>query len=386
MVWRKAGRIRAVGLAVGVAVAACTVEAPVTQTSPSARAPVSTLEGRILLFAGGDLSELALLTPATEQVVPLRGGSLGQYDEISGAQLSADGSVHAMIGRGEGEGLFGSRLVESTLLRLRPDAPPEQVGPDLPPESSLLGITPTQAVASSCGDREAEAEAEAEAAILSLDLRSDGEAEWRTVAEGCDAALSPDGLEVAFVRVNEGEPSIWRVPLDGSEEPVRVSEPADLTPFIDSGLRRPTLGSLRWGEGGIAAIVSERGEDSRRFGLLLVGNDGAVRALPLGASTPVDVVWQPRGPLLAFTQCFRCFRFFRRQPPSGELSVFDASMREVRQIAATRDAFGGLTWSPDGEQLVTQWTQGELLFTDPAGRELGRISMEALPLDWEDTE
>ncbi len=336
--------------------------------------------GSLLIALGEEFSGLALLplgTPGGPEPVELTGTVLGRFDVIAGATLQDDGTAYALVTKVEGNQGFRLHEVGSQLFELRQGQQPRKLGPPLGPGlATLVGVAGGRAVVSSCGDRDQPS------SVLALDLATgDAAGTWRPVVRACQATLSPDATDVAFVRDTPQGPSIWRVSLDRPSPPVRLAGPDVIQPLERSGIGRPDVFDLAWGEGGVAAAVADRREDVSRSGLVVLPDGGPPRVIPLGSGSPQDLAWQPGGTLLAVTECSRCAQFFRGVP-QGELFVFDAAGGRLGEIAASREFFQGLAWSPDGSLLATEPSRGDLALLDTSGREVLRLATDGAPLDW----
>jgi TolB protein len=124
-------------------------------------------------------------------------------------------------------------------------------------------------------------------------ISPDGGAAQRLTTEGAkdkDPALSPDGLRIAFVSDRTGEEEIYLMNVDGS------------------GVRRLT-----------------EDLDSRR----------AARWSP---------VWSPDGTRIAFAS-------WDDSGTKVDIFTVDADGSDLTQLTDTDDGEGGLTWSPDGDQI-----------------------------------
>jgi len=376
---RRADR-RAVGLTAGMLLLAACTGGGHPAPEPSPTAPALTPKGSLLVDVGREFPSLALLplgTLGAPQPVDLTGSLLGRFDFPGGAQLLADGTAYLLVTKVDGSLGFRTRELGSQIFELSRGHEPRKVGPPLGPVSpSLVGVAGGRVVISTCGGRHRPP------SVMTLDLGTgDADGTWQPVVRACLAALSPNGTDVAFVRPGERGPSIWRVPLDRSTPPVMLAGPDVLAPLQRSGVGRPDVFSLAWGEGGVAAAVADRREDVERSGLVVLPDGSRPRVVSLGSGRLVEMAWQPGGDLLALTECSRCAAFFRRVP-QGELLMFDASSGRLREVAASRDTFRGLAWSPDGSLLATEPSQGDLTFLDVTGREVGSLATDGAPLDW----
>jgi dipeptidyl aminopeptidase/acylaminoacyl peptidase len=136
--------------------------------------------------------------------------------------------------------------------------------------------------------------------------------------------LSPDGRHVAYVvnRVDRDEnayrAAVWRLPLDGSEEPRQLT----------SGERSDT--SPRWSpDGRWLAFVSNRdGEEEKAHGELYVlpADGGEPRRLTHGDEGVESIAWSPDSRRIAFARRVRDEAYEeedeRRRPPRRFTRVF----------------------------------------------------------------
>jgi dipeptidyl aminopeptidase/acylaminoacyl peptidase len=127
-----------------------------------------------------------------------------------------------------------------------------------------------------------------------------------------DPQMSPDGTQVAFVRVEvnakrEGyDTTLWLVPTSGQTEPRRLTNgPRDLSPRWSPDGRR--LAFLR------ALEEAGRSQPAQIFLLSMTGGEPRqVTKLPRGATIPI---WSPDGTQLAFTSTTNAKDLEKPAPP-----------------------------------------------------------------------
>jgi hypothetical protein len=183
-----------------------------------------------------------------------------------------------------------------------------------------------------------------------------GDRTWRPAAEGCSAALSPDGHQLAWV----DHQAIWTKSLpDGTPEQV-----ADLTTIpglTAAGVTKvpDSFTTLEWGTPGVAVMVGQ----GTAFALVILRAGAQPLVVPLGSNEPGAMTWQPHGSLLAFGD-------FVTKSQSAEVRVVDARTGSVRQVAATEN-FGQFQWSPDGKVIAVVREEQVTSFVDLEGNQLG---------------
>jgi hypothetical protein len=199
--------------------------------------------------------------------------------------------------------------------------------------------------------------------IYVIDLS--GDRTWRKVAEGCAAALSPDGRQLAWV--DHGV--LWTMPVSGGS-PDRVTDLAALPALAAAGVTRIPDGfdTLEWGPQGLALMVGQ----GTWFALVALPGgapfDGAIPiVIPLGTNQPGGMAWQPNGPRLAFGDHVT-------KSQTAEIRVLDLRTGSLRQVAAT-DHFGTFQWSPDGRVLAVAREASVTAFVNVDGNQLGTVAV-----------
>jgi Tol biopolymer transport system component len=185
----------------------------------------------------------------------------------------------------------------------------------------------------------------------------------RDSAPDCCPAWSPDGTEIAFVRLGEsGRGTVLVVPALGGPQRV-VTEVAT---WIGT--------SLSWSPDGNALAVSDRAAASEPFSVFLVDPSGSRRRLTEpGPGTMGDAFarFSPDGKSVAFARLV-----VGDILSSMEIYTVAAAGGAPRK-ASRRPLFaGGLDWMPDGRRLV--FTSGDPL--RPWSLELASGRAEPLPL------
>jgi hypothetical protein len=196
----------------------------------------------------------------------------------------------------------------------------------------------------------------------------DGEDDWRHVADGCTATLSPDGASAAF---SEDGHTISTVPTDGGE-PAELFDLDDVTALKVAGLREPRIQEMAWGDAGLAMVL-HRGE---RFGLLIHTEDGdRVSAIPGSPGFVGGLKWQPKGSLVAVVTFF--------QGQGSLLRAMDAGTGKVRVLATDPRGLGGTVWAPDGSLLAALGSRGAWVFVDEDGHRATEVPVDnEIPFDW----
>jgi hypothetical protein len=195
-----------------------------------------------------------------------------------------------------------------------------------------------------------------------------GDTTWRRVADGCRAALSPDGRSVAF---SDDGHTVQTVPVDGGT-PTRLLDVDQVDGVRQAGLRDPFVEDMAWGSAGLGMVL-HRG---KRFAVLVHTDHGDRVGAIAGTPGFVGALrWQPSGPLLAI------ITFFQGQ--GSILRSIDARTGRVRVLATDPRGLGGTVWSPDGSLLATLGSRGAWVFVDGNGNRATEVPVDnEFPFDW----
>jgi WD40 repeat protein len=206
--------------------------------------------------------------------------------------------------------------------------------------------------------------------VYTLDLSAP--AEWRHIADGCAATLSPDGRSVAYTADAR---TMWVVPSDGSKGRRRLFDVADAEGLSPEDLDQAYIaGPPAWSDAGLAFSLAI----GDRVAVGTLAPEGRLTAHSLGdngVGLTAGLAWQPGGPLLAVTNASHA---------EGILRILDTETMRWRVVALANDPFMGLVWSPDGRAVVSSsrfsWT-----IVDPrpdGGRLHAVVAGRATPVDW----
>jgi hypothetical protein len=352
---------------------ACTGSPSTTPTTePSASQPPPQLSGKMIgALPLSNFTEAAIVDLDTGEVTDVEGEDIGNDTFLGAAAWGSDGNAYMAVDRlVRRTDQFGGGDYATQLLRVAPDGTATPIGPEIPDTGGMIGERDGVVYALTCGR---------DPGVVALDVRAPDE--WRTVAEGCPAALSPDGAEVVtVVRDDRGSRVVITSLDDGStRDAVRLEDFPELR--TQAGLDRAPVELLSWGDEGIAVVVGQEAEGSDRYALVFLSDGGEPVVHALGSAVTYGAAWQPGGPLLALQQCLQCTRAFRRDP-SGEVRAYDAAADTFIQLGSSDTEFGPVTWSPDGSRLLATLGQGDVLVLDAAGNPLGRLELPIEPLAW----
>lgn len=171
-----------------------------------------------------------------------------------------------------------------------------------------------------------------------------------------DAAISPDGTDVAFIRFWIGPDLTYLAvrPLQGGTiRFLSIWHPVSSPTWSPDGAQ---IAFVCWG--GLATVedLCLARTDRSCTSYFECGVPDPVR-LTNGSGSELDPSWSPDGRRIAFT--LSCAGGFANVPPNGAcptgvspaepfIAVIDVTTREVTRIVAGHDP----AWSPDGSQLV----------------------------------
>jgi Tol biopolymer transport system component len=177
---------------------------------------------------------------------------------------------------------------------------------------------------------------------------------------------SPDGRQIAFCRIQEGETGIYVIPaLGGTERRVRRT----LWEERESYETFWSAGRLSWSPDGKSLAYSDRASsDEHAFAIFLLSLDSPeVRRLtsPLRAKDSLNPASSPRGQNLAFVSLRSRGDFNPAISPDGKTLAFARISQGVQSIYTAPVSGGeehrlisggsynwGLAWTPDGRDIV----------------------------------
>jgi hypothetical protein len=328
----------------GAACGAPAKSSPAAPPTPSYR-PQGTLLLEVGTFDRAIVSYRLPSGPARHFNTPFYGSAFG------GGAWGPDGQALAMVPN-YGFGQDG----QSQLYRLLPNGRARAIGAGLP-GTQFLDVRGDTALAWGCFKQTR--------AIRVLDLSSGNR--WTKVADGCSAALSPEGTEVAYM---DGGSLFKRTLPDGAPE--RLLDLRAVAALHEAGVAGAEDGqtSMAWGPGGIAVAVGNTGG----YGLLVYRSGKKPQVIPLGSGVIRVLEWQPVGRLLAFGDLIPGDQI-------AEVRVFDPVTATITQVAAAPN-YGQFKWSPDGRVMAVIRADYVVAFVDPQGRTLATESIRGIPDDW----
>ncbi len=192
-------------------------------------------------------------------------------------------------------------------------------------------------------------------------------------------SVSPDGRRIAFVRTRDGQPDLWVIGVDGSDErrltntpqpegaPHWAADGAEVLFEVVGGPPAPReLRAVRLADGRERVVIPGGGSgwalspDGRRAvasiggwpkaQLALVGLDGTLQRTLTDTTGPAfNAAWSPAGSQVAFAR-FGADR-------SMHVWVVNADGTGLRQLSNLPASEGGAqwpAWSPDGRQVAVQ--------------------------------
>ncbi|CAN5581988.1 hypothetical protein BH20ACT23_BH20ACT23_24680 [soil metagenome] len=328
---RHSGRVLLLLALLLVPVACTEGESPASEQEAE---PAPELTGRIL--SGGGFRDPALrindMTTDTSERVQLPGDP-----EIVEAFWSQSGDSAYVLVETDDTGL---------IVEIGPDGEARRLGEALPWFASTADLGGSLLLATVCRRNDP--------SILVMDV--EGRQKWKKVASGCSGSLSPDGREVAY---SPDGRALWTISASGEGEARKIADLGDLTGVEPDEVPAARVETIDWGDGGIAIEVSIA---DRRLAAL-VGEDGSVAAT---AGDPgvneLDLTWQPGGDRLAVMTFSSAFN-----DAEAVLRMIDADRGEGQVVAIDPSRFFFMTWSPEGDYLVTTTSKGRWLFADAGG-------------------
>ena len=190
------------------------------------------------------------------------------------------------------------------------------------------------------------------------------------------------GDQIAFTVNRAGWNEIWLMAADGTER-ARLTE---LEPPQNDAAGN---GDPAWSPDGsqiaFVRVASGAGSEQPRASLHVVARDGgAVRDLAQEGSEPV---WSPDGKRVAFVSYRDRFgrTCFHECSTSGEIYVLEVETGETRRLTRSQASDGSPAWSPDGRRIAfvsdrsnRQQHAYEIYVMGPSGEDVLRITRNAV--------
>ena len=266
---------------------------------------------------------------------------------------SESGESAYLLVEGEGTGL---------IIEIGPDGEARRLGEALPGYADTADLGGSLLLATVCRRNDP--------SILVMDV--EGPQRWRKVASGCSGALSPDGREVVY---SPDGRTLWTIATSGQSEPRKIADLEDLRGAEPDEVPKARVETIDWGDGGIAIEASI----ADRLLLALVGEGGTVEAISGDPGVnELDLTWQPGGDQLAVLTFSSAFN-----DAEAVLRMVDANRLEGQVVAIDPSRFFKMTWSSEGDFLVTTTSDGRWLFADAEGNWLQSENViTADTLDW----
>jgi WD40 repeat protein len=197
---------------------------------------------------------------------------------------------------------------------------------------------------------------------------------WRPVTASCLATLSPDGRRIA------GSPdgrTIVTSPADRRGPAERVLDLADLDDLPQGVADDPEIvGSLAWGEAGLAAMVA----GGSRLAVVIVALDGSITIVDIGDSAAgfrTSLAWEPGDASLAVAS---------ETHTESVVRSLDVSAGGGPVLGLSDEPISDLVWSPSGDVLLAA-TVFSWVYVDPEGGWLRKAPVNrsrGAPVAWAD--
>ena len=152
---------------------------------------------------------------------------------------------------------------------------------------------------------------------------------------------SPDGNSIAFLRTGEGKAGYFVVPVNGGGERLVAEYPSAAG---DDAQPLPAISWTRDGKGLVVVATAEKAPSALALRPLDGGAPAVLTHPPAnspGDSTPAV---SPDGAALAF--------FRATGEEGGDIWVVDLSGRNERRVTFDDRSIRGLSWTPDGQEIV----------------------------------
>jgi len=152
-------------------------------------------------------------------------------------------------------------------------------------------------------------------------------------------AWSPDGLQLAFMSSQNGDPEIYMTDASGGNLK-RITFAAGVS---TSPAWNPKTGQT-------VAYVSDRGGVPQLYMMNADGTNSQKLDLPDSMGYVIDPSWSPNGQLLAFS--------WRRPSGNYDIYVMDVISKQIIQITRDTGRNERPSWAPDGRHIVFESTRG----------------------------
>ena len=164
-----------------------------------------------------------------------------------------------------------------------------------------------------------------------------------------DVQISPDGLNVVFVRTrtdtdkNKYQSDLWRVPTDGSRSASQLtrSQGSDTLP--------------RWSpDGAHIAFVSDRADETAQVFLIAVGGGEAVALTTLEPGGIQSLFWSPDGTKIAFLYRATPAAYTKKAAEERKEKTCRRRLVSIRSCSIAWTHSATLTANTGKSQLLTQ--------------------------------